>query len=86
VAGARQVVELFRPVLGERDAALLAEVDRRFARVQALLDALRTGPGDTAFVSYASVDDVRRRALADAVDAAAEPLSRLPAALTAPGR
>lgn len=84
VAGSRRVVELFRPVLAERDPGLLAEIDRRFAAVQSLLDARRTGPGDTAFVPYTQVGEPERRALADAVDAVAEPVSRMGGALTRP--
>jgi len=81
VAGARQVVELVRPVLGERDAALLKDLDARFAALQAEVDRHRTGQGDTAFVSYRGVTPEQRRALSAAVDAVAEPVSRLAAAL-----
>jgi iron uptake system component EfeO len=63
-------------VLVEKDVALKASLDQRFAQLQALLDRHRTEGG---FVSYATVTQERRRALSAALDALSEPLSRLAA-------
>lgn len=81
VAGARQVVELLRPVLKEKDAALLADLDTRFTALQKVIDTHRTGPGDTAFVSYETITEPQRRALSEVVDALGEPLSRVAGAV-----
>lgn len=81
VAGARQVVELMRPVLKDKDAALLADLDTRFSALQKVIDTHRTGTGDVAFVSYDKVTEVQRRALSESVDSAGEPLSRLAGAV-----
>jgi iron uptake system component EfeO len=81
VAGARQVVELLRPALQEKDAALLADLDARFAALQTALDGHRSGTGDAAFVSYEKVTQEQRRTLSGAVDAVSEPLSKLAAGI-----
>ena len=83
VAGARQVVELLRPVLGTKDAALLTELDTRFTALQKVLDGHRTGPADDGFVPYTQVTPDQRRALSASVDAVAEPISRLAGAVAA---
>jgi len=81
VTGARTVLTLLEPVLAEQDAELRALLTTRFDALQKVLDRHRTGAGDTAFRTYTEVPAPQRRELSDAVDAVAEPLSRLTAAV-----
>ncbi|GGM17490.1 lipoprotein [Streptomyces fumigatiscleroticus] len=85
VEGARHSFELLRPVAAEHDAALAADLDRRFAALDGLLGRYRTdrgtGASPYAFVSYDQVGEAGRKELSDAVNALAEPLSRLAAAV-----
>ena len=82
IDGARKAYELLRPALlargGDEATALAADLDREFDDVQALLDEQRAGEG---FTRYTDLTDEEIKALADAVDALAEPLSRLTAAV-----
>jgi len=80
--GARQAFELLEPGLKLRDAALAATLTQRFADVQAALDAYRSGDG---FVPYTNLSQADTRALAQKVDALAEPLSTVAAAIVAGG-
>ncbi|MGV9313744.1 iron uptake system protein EfeO [Streptomyces sp. NPDC003691] len=86
VEGARKSHELLKPVAAKNDAALVAELDRRFAALETLLNKYRTdraAPSADAytFVSYDTVGTAQRKELSDAVNALAEPLSRLAAAV-----
>jgi iron uptake system component EfeO len=92
VEGAQKAYELLKPVAGENDAALTTELDKQFAALNALLDKYRTdrktADPDTAttadsygFVSYDTVGADGRKSLSDAVNALAEPLSKLAAAV-----
>lgn len=81
VDGARVGVEGVRPILEESDPALVEELDRRFAELQALLDQHRVGAD--GFVSYDALSTEQVKQLADAVNALSEPLSRLTAAVLA---
>jgi iron uptake system component EfeO len=74
VDGARQAFVLLRPVLDERDAALARTVSARFGGVTTALQPYRRGD---RFVDYSTVDAAQRRRLSQAVDALAEPLSRV---------
>lgn len=76
--GARTAFELLAPVARERDGALVDTLTRRFAAAQSELDRFKR---DKGFVSYDSVAAADRKALADVVDALAEPLSRLAASV-----
>jgi iron uptake system component EfeO len=71
VEGARKSYELLKPVAKENDAALTAELDRQF------------GPNTSSyeFTSYDKVGKADRKELSDAVNALAEPLSKLAAAV-----
>ncbi|MFR9794817.1 iron uptake system protein EfeO [Streptomyces sp. MS06] len=79
--GAQQAYELLKPVARENDEALTAELDKQFAALSALLDKYRTGAGTYAFTSYDKVGEADRKSLSDAVNALAEPLSKLAAAV-----
>ncbi|MFD1661264.1 iron uptake system protein EfeO [Streptomyces caeni] len=84
VEGAQKAYELLRPVAQKNDAALAKELDRQFAALNTLLDTHRTKGTDAAqydFVSYDKVGAGDRKELSDAVNALAEPLSKLAAAV-----
>ena len=66
------------PLLQQKDPALAETLDTRFAQLQDLLDEQRAGRG---FRSYDEVSSEEIKALADAVNALSEPLSRLTAAV-----
>ncbi|MCW2810831.1 MAG: peptidase family protein [Friedmanniella sp.] len=76
VDGARVAFEGLRPLLKQKDAALDKQIDARFTALQALLDEQRSGSG---FRSYDKVSTTDIRGLVTAVDALAEPLSKLSA-------
>jgi iron uptake system component EfeO len=80
VEGAEKAFQLLRPVAAENTPELVKELDRRFAALGAQLDEYRGGGG---FVSYETVSEARRKQLSDGVNALAEPLSRLAAAVVA---
>jgi iron uptake system component EfeO len=74
VDGAKAAFELLEPILESKDAELEEQVDERFDDLQALLDDYRQGDG---FVSYDTVTEAQRKELSDAVNALAEPLSKI---------
>ncbi|MEV6010614.1 iron uptake system protein EfeO [Streptomyces sp. NPDC051976] len=78
VAGARKAYELLKPVAARKDPALSTTLDTEFAHLQTLLDKYRQGAG---FVSYDKVTQPERKTFSDAVNALAEPLSKLAAAV-----
>jgi iron uptake system component EfeO len=79
VDGARVAYEGLRPILQQRDAALDTQLDTRFAALQTLLDHQRSGSG---FRSYDQLSKADVKPLSDAVNALAEPLSQLTAAVS----
>ncbi|MFI5792099.1 iron uptake system protein EfeO [Streptomyces sp. NPDC051677] len=81
VEGAQQAYELLKPVAQENDAALVTELDKQFAALNALLDKYRPNTTSYDFTSYDKVGAADRKALSDAVNALAEPLSKLAAAV-----
>ncbi|WP_406264259.1 EfeM/EfeO family lipoprotein [Actinacidiphila glaucinigra] len=81
VEGALKAYELLKPVAAENDAALTAELDKQFPALTALLDKYRKSGSPTEFVSYDTVGKDQRKELSDAVNALAEPLSKLAAAV-----
>ncbi|WP_380169670.1 imelysin family protein [Jannaschia sp. R86511] len=80
VDGAKVAFDGVEPLLRTKDVALADELDDRFAELQVLLDAQRSGDG---FVLYSDLEQAEVRELSDAVNALAEPLSRLTAAVLA---
>ncbi|WP_069172579.1 iron uptake system protein EfeO [Streptomyces griseus] len=82
VEGAEQSYTLLRPVASKNDAALTASLDKQFAALNTLLDRYRTDKSSYDFTSYDKVGDADRKELSDAVNALAEPLSKLAAAVT----
>ncbi|MET9918454.1 iron uptake system protein EfeO [Streptomyces sp. NPDC059605] len=82
VEGAQKSYELLKPIASKNDAALTADLDKRFAELNTLLDKYRADKGSYDFTSYDKVGKADRKELSDAVNALAEPLSRLAAAVT----
>ncbi|MFJ9705681.1 iron uptake system protein EfeO [Streptomyces sp. NPDC101234] len=81
VEGAQKAYELLKPVASKNDPALAAELDKQFAALDTLLDKYRTDKASYDFVSYDKVTKEQRKELSDAVNALAEPLSKLAAAV-----
>ncbi|MEU3277111.1 iron uptake system protein EfeO [Streptomyces antibioticus] len=81
VEGAQKSYELLKPVAKENDAALVTELDKQFAALNTLLDKYRPNTTSYEFTSYDKVGAADRKELSDAVNALAEPLSKLAAAV-----
>jgi iron uptake system component EfeO len=78
VDGARVGVEGVEPILAQKDPELARTLETRFDELQTLLDAQRKGDG---FVYYDQLSTEQVKELADAVNALAEPLGSLTAAV-----
>ncbi|RJL21453.1 iron uptake system protein EfeO [Bailinhaonella thermotolerans] len=80
VDGARKVHELLKPVLRDKRPELAATLDAEFGRLQTVLAEYEEGDG---YVSYEKInkDAAAKKRLQDAVNALAEPLSGLAAAV-----
>jgi high-affinity iron transporter len=76
VAGARAAFDAVAPIVQARNAALATLIDRRFGAVATALDDYRRGDG---FVAYTVLTRADKRKLSQAIDALAEPLSKVPA-------
>ncbi|KPL30419.1 peptidase M75 [Streptomyces anulatus] len=81
VEGAQKSYELLKPVASKNDAALTGELDTRFAELDTLLDKYRADKSSYVFTSYDKVGKAERKELSDGVNALAEPLSKLAAAV-----
>ncbi|MDO0932643.1 peptidase M75 family protein [Streptomyces sp. DG2A-72] len=81
VEGAEKSYELLKSVAQENDPALVTELDKQFAALNGLLDKYRTDKTSYDFTSYDKVGEAGRKELSDAVNALAEPLSKLAAAV-----
>ncbi|MEB8342737.1 iron uptake system protein EfeO [Streptomyces endophyticus] len=81
VEGAEKAYELLKPVASKNDAALAKELDKQFAALDELLDKYREGKQGYEFTSYDKVGKADQKELSDAVNALAEPLSKLAAAV-----
>ncbi|MFF1834942.1 iron uptake system protein EfeO [Streptomyces sp. NPDC058231] len=82
VEGAEKSYELLKPIASKNDAALTATLDKQFAALNTLLDKYRQDKTSYEFTSYDKVGKADRKELSDAVNALAEPLSKLAAAVT----
>ncbi|MEU6015501.1 iron uptake system protein EfeO [Streptomyces sp. NPDC047515] len=82
VEGAQKSYELLKPIASKNDPTLTASLDKQFAALNTLLDKYRKDKSSYEFVSYEKVGKADRKELSDAVNALAEPLSRLAAAVT----
>jgi iron uptake system component EfeO len=81
VTGARRVFDLLAPVARQHDPQLVEQIDRRFEALTMLLDTHRDPAASGGYVDYDTVEPSARRALSDAVNALAEPLSALAGAV-----
>lgn len=81
VEGAEKAYELLKPVASKNDAALTKELDTQFAALNTLLDKHRADKNTYEFAAYDKVAAAERKELSDAVNALAEPLSKLAAAV-----
>ncbi|MFD6890460.1 iron uptake system protein EfeO [Streptomyces sp. NPDC059957] len=81
VEGAEKAYELLKPVTSKTDPALTAELDKQFAALNNLLEKYRPNKAVYEFVSYDKVGEAERKELSDGVNALAEPLSKLAAAV-----
>jgi FTR1 family protein len=80
VDGAQQAYELLQPALALRDKPLADAIAARFASVDAALAKHAKGDG---FVSYTALTEDEVRTLSQEIDALAEPLSKVAAAVVA---
>jgi len=76
--GARAAFDFLRPALDQVDAQLSGTIATRFDAVQQALNEHRAGDG---FVAYAQLNQDQTRALGQAVDSLAEPMSEVAAKL-----
>ncbi|HWD01865.1 MAG TPA: iron uptake system protein EfeO [Amycolatopsis sp.] len=74
VDGSKGAIAALRPILQQRDPALVSTLDKEFANVQSLLDKTRVGDG---FKYYNQLSQSEIKAFASAVDALSEPLSKV---------
>ncbi|MET9965730.1 iron uptake system protein EfeO [Streptomyces sp. NPDC006356] len=81
VEGAEKAYELLKAVAKENDPALVTELDKQFGALNTLLDKYRADKSSYDFTSYDKVGDADRKELSDGVNALAEPLSKLAAAV-----
>ncbi|WP_031476558.1 iron uptake system protein EfeO [Streptomyces bicolor] len=81
VEGAQKAYELLKPVAQENDPALVTELDKQFGALNGLLDKYRADKSSYDFTSYDKVGEADRKELSDGVNALAEPLSKLAAAV-----
>ncbi|TFV34278.1 hypothetical protein E4K10_12345 [Streptomyces sp. T1317-0309] len=79
--GAQKAYELLKPVASRTTAALTTELDKQFAALNNAARQVRTDPAQYDFVSYDKVTKDQRKELSDNVNALAEPLSKLAAAV-----
>ncbi|MEU4211321.1 iron uptake system protein EfeO [Streptomyces sp. NPDC026206] len=79
VEGAQKSYELLKPVAGKSDPELVKELDKQFGDLKKLLDGYRDGDGFKIYDDSIGKDD--RKKLSDAVNALAEPLSKLAGAV-----
>ncbi|MCL6732658.1 iron uptake system protein EfeO [Streptomyces neyagawaensis] len=81
VEGAEESYKLLKAVAAENDPELTKELDKQFTALNTLLDKYRADKTGYDFVSYDKVSKAEQNKLSDAVNALAEPLSQLAAAV-----
>ncbi|GAB1515435.1 iron uptake system protein EfeO [Actinophytocola sp. KF-1] len=74
VDGSQAAIAALRPVIEEREPALLTTLDDRFAAVDAVLEKHRKGDG---FKLYTELTQADIKEMAEAVDALGEPISQV---------
>ena len=78
VDGSRVAFDGLRPLLQQKNPALDSQIETRFEELQVLLDKYRVGDG---FQTYDQLSKAKVKELSDAVNALAEPISKLAAAV-----
>jgi iron uptake system component EfeO len=78
VEGSKAAIAALRPVLEERDPALVKTLDTEFANVDAALSAHRAGEG---WKFHDKLSKAELKALSDAINALAEPISKVAAVI-----
>ncbi len=81
VEGAEKVYELLKPVTAKNDPELAKNLEAQFAAINTLLDRYRADKSGYDFTAYDKVTEEQRKELSDGVNALAEPLSKLAAAV-----
>ncbi|THA73948.1 iron uptake system protein EfeO [Streptomyces sp. A0592] len=81
VEGAQKAYELLKPIAEKNDPELSKQLDAQFAALNTLLDKYRADKTSYEFTSYDKVGEAERKELSDGVNALAEPLSKLAAAV-----
>ncbi|MFE9429770.1 iron uptake system protein EfeO [Streptomyces sp. NPDC006640] len=81
VEGAQKAYELLKPVAEQNDKALTTNLDKQFTALDTLLDKYRTDKTSDGFVTYDTLTKAQTKELSDGVNALAEPLSKLAAAV-----
>ncbi|MFE0603165.1 iron uptake system protein EfeO [Streptomyces sp. NPDC058892] len=81
VEGAQKAYELLKPIAEKNDPELSKQLDTQFAALNTLLDKYRADQTSYEFTSYDKVGEAERKELSDGVNALAEPLSKLAAAV-----
>lgn len=79
VEGSKAAIASLRPVLEERDAALVKTLDTEFANVEAALAKYRAGDGWKLHNQLTQAD---LKSLSDAINALAEPISKVAAVVS----
>jgi iron uptake system component EfeO len=77
VEGSQQAFACLRPGLAKIDPALAQTISRAFAAMQQRLDVYRDTTDPSGFVLYGELSDTDKTALSQALQAVAEPLSRV---------
>ncbi|GAU69425.1 hypothetical protein SSP35_12_00730 [Streptomyces sp. NBRC 110611] len=81
VEGAEKAYQLLKPVAAKHAPALAKELDKQFTAIRAQLDKHRDSASADGFAPYDTVGKGERKELSDGVNALAEPLSKLAAAV-----
>jgi iron uptake system component EfeO len=85
VAGSKAGFDAVRPIVAEKNAQLATTIDDRFAAMTAALDKYRDANEPSGYVTYTKLTPAQTRELSQAVDALAEPLSRVGAIVVSSG-
>ena len=75
VQGAEAAYDAVKPILEKKDPELVTELDAKFAAVYAALQPYKTGT--TTYVAYTDLTKADTKALSQAIDSLAEPLSKV---------
>jgi iron uptake system component EfeO len=75
VQGAEAAYDAVKPIVEKKNAKLVTELDAKFAAVYAALRPYKTG--DTTYVAYTDLTRNDTKALSQAIDSLAEPLSKV---------